>query len=108
MKRGAKYSVVFVTVPDKKTGRKIASGIIKLRLAACVSIIEKIESHYRWNGKIETAGECLLIIKTKSSLSEKLIKKIKILHPYSVPEIIFIPVSGGAPDYLKWIGDETA
>lgn len=107
MKRNEKFSVVFVTAPDIKESRKIASGILKSRLAACVNIVEKIESHYRWQGKIETASECLLIIKTKKSLSKKLIEKIKLLHSYSVPEIIFLPVTDGSQDYLSWIKKET-
>jgi len=108
MKSRERYAVVFVTVPGRKEGRKIASGIIESRLAACVNIIDKVESHYRWLGKVETAQECLLIIKTKSSLSEKLIGKIRRMHSYSVPEIIFFTVAGGDPHYLEWIGDETA
>ena len=107
MKQNQKYSVVFVTTPDKKEGRKIASGILKNRLAACVSIVEKIESHYRWQGKIEKSAECLLIIKTKKSLSQKLIKKIKETHSYKVPEIIFLTVADGSRDYLSWLEKET-
>jgi len=107
MSNKEKYAVVFITAANKKEGRKIASGVLKSRLAACVNVIGKVESKYWWQGKIETAGECLLIIKTKKSLSKKLIEKIKLLHSYSVPEIIFLPVSEGNTDYLKWIEKET-
>jgi len=107
MNKNQKYSVVFVTTANKKEGRKIASGVLKSRLAACVNIIGKVESKYWWQGKIKTAQEFLLIIKTRNFLSKKLIEKVKQLHSYSVPEIIFLPIVNGNPDYLKWIEKET-
>ncbi len=102
-----KYAVVFVTAANKKEARKIADGVVKEHLVACVNIVEKIESIYWWQGKIEKSTEMLLIMKTKISLSEKLIKKVKSLHSYTVPEIIFLPIIDGNSDYLKWIEDET-
>ncbi|GAF69650.1 unnamed protein product [marine sediment metagenome] len=102
-----KYAVVFVTAENIKAARKIARGVVKERLAACTNIIAKIESVYWWQGKIENSPESMLIMKTKVSLKKKLIKKIKKLHSYSVPEIIFLPIIEGNPDYLKWIGTET-
>ncbi len=102
-----KYTVVFVTAANKKEARKIADGVVKEHLVACVNIVEKIKSIYRWQGKIEKSTEMLLIMKTKISLSKKLIKKVKSLHSYTVPEIIFLPIIDGNPDYLKWIEDET-
>jgi len=102
-----KYAVVFVTAANKKEARKIADGIVKEHLVACVNIVEKIESIYWWQGKIEKSMEMLLIMKTKISLAKKLIKKVKALHSYVVPEIIFLPIIEGNPDYLKWINKET-
>ena len=102
-----KYAVVFVTASNSKEAKKIADGVIKEHLVACVNIVEKIKSIYRWQGKIEKSTELLLIMKTKISLSKKLIKKIKAIHSYTVPEIIFLPIIAGNPDYLKWIEKET-
>ena len=102
-----KYAVVFVTASNIKEARKIASVVVKERIVACVNIVKKIESIYWWQGKIEKSTEMLLIMKTKISLSKKLIKKIKSLHSYTVPEIIFLPIIDGNPDYLKWIEKET-
>ena len=102
-----KYAVVFVTASNIKEARKIASVVVKERIVACVNIVKKIESIYWWQGKIEKSTEMLLIMKTKISLSKKLIKKIKSLHSYTVPEIIFLPIIEGNPDYLKWIEKET-
>ena len=102
-----KYVVVFVTAPNKKQARKIADEIVKERLAACASIIEGIESTYWWQGKIEKANETLIIMKTKSTLAKKLIKKVRALHSYVVPEIICVPIIDGNPEYLKWVEKET-
>lgn len=102
-----KYVVVFVTASNSKEARKIASVVVKERLVACANIVKKIESIYWWQGKIEKSQEMLLIMKTKISLAKKLIKKIKALHSYTVPEIIFLPIIDGNPDYLKWIEKET-
>ena len=107
MRNSEKYAVVLVAVSGRKEGRKIASAVLEDRLAACVNITEKVESHYRWQGKIEVAGEHLLIIKTKKMLFKALIKKIKSLHSYEVPEIIFLPITAGDPDYLGWLSRET-
>ncbi|MBI5574128.1 MAG: divalent-cation tolerance protein CutA [Elusimicrobia bacterium] len=102
-----KYAVVFVTAANIEEARKIADGVVKEKLAACVNIAGKIESVYWWQGKIEKSAEVLLIMKTKISLSKKLIKKVKSVHSYVVPEIIFLPIIAGNPDYLKWIEKET-
>lgn len=102
-----KYAVVFVTAENIKAAKKIASVVVKERIVACVSIVKKIESIYWWQGKIENSAESLLIMKTKASLKKKLIDRIKKLHSYSVPEIIFLPIADGNPDYLRWIDTET-
>jgi len=99
---------VFVTVPNKKEANKIASALIKDRLVACVNIVDNIKSVYRWKGKVENSKELLLIIKTKKSAVVKLIKKIKSLHSYTVPEIIAFPITGGNKEYLEWVNDSLA
>jgi len=100
-----RYAVVLITAANINEARKIAVATVKERLAACAGIVEKIESLYWWQGKVNKSDEVLLIMKTKMSLAKKLIKKVKSLHSYKVPEIIFLPITTGNPDYLKWIGD---
>jgi periplasmic divalent cation tolerance protein len=77
------------------------------RLAACVNILPKMESHYWWNGKIESDQEAVLIAKTRADAREALQARVIDLHPYEVPCVVFLPVAGGNPDYLDWITRET-
>lgn len=84
---------------------KIAEALLSEKLIACVNIIPEIKSKYWWKDKIETDTESLLFIKTKDELVEKVISKVKEIHPYEVPEIISFNIEQGNPDYLKWISD---
>lgn len=101
------YVVIFITVANEKEGNTITKALILNKLAACVNIVPQIKSIYWWKGKVETSNEKLLIIKTRKSLVVKLIKAVKKLHSYTVPEIIAIPIVAGNKDYLKWINDST-
>jgi periplasmic divalent cation tolerance protein len=78
------------------------------RKAACVNIIPKVESHYRWQGKIESDDELLLIVKTRITLLDEIITLVKENHPYTIPKIIAMPIVGGNADYLQWIEKETS
>ncbi len=78
--------------------------ILKHRLAACVNLIPKIESWYWWQGKVEHAAETLLVIKTSRTHFKGLGLLIKAHHSYEVPELIALPISGGDPTYLRWLG----
>lgn len=99
------YTVVFVTTSGKKEAQRIARALIKEKLAACVNIIDRVESLFWWKGKVDRSREALLIIKTKKALASRLIKKIKALHSYKVPEIIGLPVVFGNKAYLEWIDE---
>ena len=99
------YIVIFVTTSDKKEAKRIASAIIKNKLAACVNIIDGIESVFRWNGKLDNAKEAFLIVKSKKQNLNRVIKLVKSLHSYDVPEIIALPVVGGYKNYLRWIDE---
>ena len=101
-----KYIVIFVTVPSKEIGEKIANLIVEKRLGACVNITENIKSIYFWKGNIERDNEHLLIIKSRKDKFYELEREIKDTHPYTVPEIIAMPILLGSKDYLNWI-DET-
>ena len=99
--------VIFVTAANKKEADRIASALINKKLAACVNIIENVHSLFWWQGKAARAKEALLIVKTRKALMHKLIKKVKSLHSYEVPEIIALPIVCGNKEYLKWISECT-
>jgi len=97
------YIVVFVTASSKKEAQKIAAGLIKQKIAACVNIVDKVDSLFSWEGKTQKAKESLLIIKSRKEKLARLIRLVKSLHSYTVPEIIVLPVIAGDKLYLRWI-----
>jgi periplasmic divalent cation tolerance protein len=107
MKPTTKFAVVFVTAPDLKTARALAKAALSARLIACANLVAKIESHYRWQGKIESGAEVLLILKTRKSTLTALEKLILAKHSYDTPEFLVLPVSAGNKKYLDWMIDAT-
>ncbi len=103
----AKPQLVLTTCPDKETAQDIAWQLVDLQLAACVNIIAAIESVYRWQDKIESETEYLLIIKTQSGCYTELENTIQALHPYELPEVVAVPIEAGLPAYLDWINNNT-
>lgn len=99
------YIIIFTTCANKKEAGRIAKALVKNALAACVNIIDKIESVFFWQGKLDIAGETLLIIKSKKEKLNKIIKLVKSIHSYQVPEIIALPIISGYKPYLKWVDD---
>ena len=99
----AKFSLVLVTAPDLKTARRLARKAFKERLIACANLLPKIESHYRWQGKIESSTEVLMILKTTNARLAKLEKLILAEHPYDTPEFLVLPLRAGNHRYLDWI-----
>ena len=98
--------VVLVTCGSVKEGRKIARALVEQRIAACANILTSpVQSVYRWKGKVESAKEFLLIIKTTQSRFAKLKAEVKTLHSYDVPEIIALPIALGASNYLAWVSE---
>ena len=98
--------VIFVTTRSEPEAHKIAELLLSRRKAACVNIVPRIASSFWWQGKLDSAQESLLIIKTKASLLPEIVALVKTEHSYKVPEIIALPIIGGNVDYLKWIDDE--
>jgi periplasmic divalent cation tolerance protein len=98
--------IVLTTAGSKEEARNIAHALVERKLAACVNIVPKIESIYRWQGKVETAEECLLVIKTTAAASDKVRDAIRELHSYELPECFSILIDAGSEEYLKWIADE--
>jgi periplasmic divalent cation tolerance protein len=101
------HIVVFITIDTPENAQKLADKLLFARKAACVNIIPKVSSQYWWQGKIEKADELMLVVKTRTILLDELIALVKQNHPYSVPEIIAIPIIGGNPDYLAWLDQAT-
>jgi periplasmic divalent cation tolerance protein len=95
--------IVLTTAGSAEEARKLADALVDRRLAACVNIVSQIESVYRWQGKVERAGEWLLIIKTQATAFEGVRATIKALHSYEMPECIMLHVSEGDQEYLDWI-----
>jgi periplasmic divalent cation tolerance protein len=100
------YIVIFITVRDAEEAEKISKALVKRRLAACVNIVPQVNSHFWWKDKLDSSKECLLVVKTRDSLLPDIIKSVKKMHSYSVPEIIALPIVGGNQDYLDWIDNE--
>lgn len=99
------HIVVFVTAGNKKEAQKIASGLIKKKLAACVNIAGKVDSVFFWEGKVQKSKESLLIIKSTKAKFPQLARMVKSLHSYDLPEIIALPVVAGDKPYLRWIDE---
>jgi periplasmic divalent cation tolerance protein len=96
--------VVLVTCASSAEARRIATSLVKMRLAACGSISgAKVDSIYRWKGKVEKAREVLLILKSMRKAFPKLEREIRRMHSYEVPEIIALPIAAGSGAYLDWI-----
>jgi len=99
--------VVLVTTSSEDEARKIVDLLLSQRKAACINVMPRVDSTFWWQGKLDSAQESLLIIKTRVSLLAEIIDLVKGIHSYTVPEIIALPIIGGNEDYLKWIDEET-
>jgi periplasmic divalent cation tolerance protein len=95
--------VVLSTCASQKEAETLARAVVEQRLAACVNVLPGIQSYYRWQGKLESAVECLLIIKSSRERFELLRGALEKAHSYEVPEIIALPVVEGAANYLNWL-----
>lgn len=101
------YIIVLTTCNSSEIASSIAESLVSNKLAACVNVINSVESIYQWQGKIEHDKEILLIIKTRKSLYSQLEQAIQELHDYELPEIIAVPIDTGEKNYLNWIQSAT-
>jgi periplasmic divalent cation tolerance protein len=104
-KSAAPFRLVLVTAPDLKTARRLARAALEARLIACANLVPRLESHYWWQGKIETGREVLMIIKTTQRRLAALEKIIVAGHPYDTPEFVVLTLTAGNRRYLKWVAD---
>jgi periplasmic divalent cation tolerance protein len=98
-----KILLALTTFPEAETARRISNLLVEEKLAACANIFPAIESIYRWKGKIETGREMIAFFKTSEDRQAAFQEKLRSLHPYELPEIIFIPIAAGLPEYLRWV-----
>jgi periplasmic divalent cation tolerance protein len=103
MRSASNCFVVLVTAPDMKTARALAKAALRARLIACANLVPKIESHYWWQGKIESGNEVLMILKTTRKRLAALKKLILAKHPYDTAEFLVLPIQSGAKRYLDWL-----
>lgn len=99
--------LVLTNMPDQTSANSLAASLVNARLAACVNILTPCTSVYRWQGKVETANEIPLMIKTCRTQYAALQQAIVQQHPYELPEILCVPISTGLPAYLAWLNEET-
>jgi len=97
----------FCTCPDLDGARALGRALVEERLVACAQLLPGVESIYRWDGRIEAAGEVLLILKTTRGCFDRLQARLAALHPYDVPELVALPAVAGLPTYLHWVADST-
>jgi periplasmic divalent cation tolerance protein len=100
-----KILLALSTFPDAEIARHISNRLVSERFAACANILPAVESIYRWKGNVENANETLVLFKLWEDRQSAFQEKLRSLHPYEVPEIIFVPVSSGLPEYLGWVAD---
>ena len=95
--------MALVTAPDLKTARRLARAALEAQLIACANLIPKVESHYRWQGKMERSSEVLMLLKTTAKCVKNLEKLIVSQHPYDTPEFIVVNLRSGNKRYLNWL-----
>jgi periplasmic divalent cation tolerance protein len=101
--KGTDRIIVFITAGSEEEAHKIAESLVNEKKAACVNIVPRVDSVFRWKDKLDSARESLLLVKTKASLFPEIVEMVKRMHSYEVPEIIALPIIGGSEDYLKWL-----
>ncbi|MDH4268823.1 MAG: divalent-cation tolerance protein CutA [Dehalococcoidia bacterium] len=101
--KGTDRIIVLITAGSEEEARKIAKLVVKEKKAACVNIVPGVDSLFRWKGRMDSARESLLLVKTKASLFPEIVSLVKEIHSYEVPEIIALPIIGGSEEYLKWL-----
>lgn len=104
----AEFVVVLVTAGTDAEAASLGRTLVEERLAACANLVPGIRSIYWWEGKVEEAGEHLLLLKARAADVPALAARVKELHGYDVPEVLALPVADGSPAYLAWLADATA
>lgn len=101
------FVVVLVTAPGEEKAVELARALVEERLAACVSVVPRLRSIYRWEGAVQDDAEAMLVVKTRAELFERLRDRVLALHPYTCPEVIALPIREGHGPYLDWLAGAT-
>lgn len=99
--------IVYCTCPDAASADALAQALVSERLAACVNVLPGVRSTYRWQGKVDTSDEVLLLIKTTRGRLDALSARVQALHPHELPEVLAVEVHGGLAPYLDWVAEQT-
>ena len=102
---GQEVILALSNAPDEGTARRIARRLVDEQLVACVNLLPSMHSIYRWQGKVEEASECMMVIKTTRAVWPRLLERLPELHPYDVPELIALDVQEGHGPYLAWVAE---
>ena len=102
------YTLIMVTASSREEAEKIATTLLERKLIACANILGPVSSRFWWQGKIDSAEEYMIFMKTKQELFDQIVDNVKQLHSYEVPEIIALPIVEGAKPYLEWINSSLA
>lgn len=108
MQENDKPILIYSTFPSAEDAERVGGELVDRGLAACVNIIPGMTAIYIWQGQRERATECVMIIKTRSALADTVISEAKKLHPHTNPALLVLPLAGGSPDFIRWIGEQTA
>lgn len=98
---------VYITCSSKEEAMAIGKQVVQDRLAACANVLPGMTSCYWWEGEVQTDEETVLVLKSSAELADRLTARVKELHSYDVPCVVFLPIVDGNPDYLKWLAEET-
>ena len=101
------YVMAITTVPSVDAGKKLVRELVERRLVACGTVIPAAHSIYRWKGAIEETSEAVILMKTRAERWDELRTAFPALHPYDVPELVVVPITGGHQPYLDWLSTET-
>ena len=98
--------VGLVTGPDREQLVRLGRALVEERLIACLNVVDRVTSVYRWEGEVCEEAEALGILKATTARSDAVERRIRELHPYDVPEVLFIPVAAGSEPYLDWVSEQ--
>jgi periplasmic divalent cation tolerance protein len=107
MTKDERPALIYTTFPSLDDAKRVGDALVAARLAACVNMFPGMISIFEWKGAREQANEVAMIIKTRASLTEQVLKETKRLHPYELPALLVLPTEGGSAEYCGWIVNQT-
>lgn len=107
MDGGEAMVMIYSTFPDTATAKQIGEKLVDRKLAACVNIIPQMTSIYRWEGKLNSDEEAVMLIKTRSALATRVVSEVEAQHPYETPAVLVLDVADGSKGYISWLLAQT-